>query len=77
MKASERDDLLIRLDERSRNIYTLVEKQERHLEELNSTTRENTTGVAVNRSGIKRIYWIMGGIVLLVIGFAGGIIPNL
>ncbi len=35
MKASERDELLGRLDERTRNTYTLMEKQEKHLDKLN------------------------------------------
>ena len=41
MKPSERDELFGRLDERSANTYTLVEKQEKHLAELNSKTQQN------------------------------------
>ena len=37
MKPSERDDLLIRLDERSRNTYHLVETLEQHNREQNGT----------------------------------------
>jgi len=37
MKPSERDDLLIRLDERSRNTYRLVEALEQHNREQNGT----------------------------------------
>ncbi|MCK5016408.1 MAG: hypothetical protein KAS32_04975 [Candidatus Peribacteraceae bacterium] len=77
MKPAERDDLLIRLDERSRNIYKLVEAQEQHLKDLNDSTAENTTGVAVNKSGIRRIYWLIGMVIIAVCGIAGGIIPNL
>ena len=43
MKPSERDELFGRLDERSANTYTLVEKQEKHLAELNSKTQPATS----------------------------------
>lgn len=66
-----------RLDERSINIYTLVEKQERHLADLNASVAKNSTGVAVNKSGIRRIYWLIGGVLIIFFGIAGAIIPNL
>ena len=46
MKANERDELLIRLDEKVNNIYSLTEKQEKHLRDLNSTVSKNATGIA-------------------------------
>ena len=76
MKPSERDELLGRLDERSRNTWQSVKKIEEHLERLNDTVAENSTGIAVNRSGVKRIYWIIGGIILLLIAL-GGVVPAL
>jgi len=50
MKPTERDSLLIRLDERSKNIYNLSEKQERHLAELNNKVAKNVADIAVNCS---------------------------
>ena len=68
MKANERDELLIRLDERTANIYHLTEKQEKHLSDLNDAVAKNTIGMAVAKSGIKRIYWVAGGLALVIIG---------
>ena len=42
MKPAERDDLLIRLDERTCNIWVLTERQEKHLAELNNSVAKNT-----------------------------------
>ena len=39
---ANRDELLIRLDERTSNIWTLTEKQEKHLTELNNSVAKNT-----------------------------------
>ena len=65
MKANERDDLLIRLDEKSNNTWRSVEKIEKHLAMLNKTCARNAIGVAVNRSGLRRVYWLLGGSVVL------------
>ena len=46
MKPSERDELLGRLDERTRNTYRLVEKQEKHLERINNKVEEHTIAIA-------------------------------
>lgn len=68
MNAAERDALLARLDERSTNTWNSVEKIEKHLGRLNETVAENSTGVAVNKSGLKRVYWLMGGSGLIIVG---------
>ncbi len=62
MKPSERDQLLTRLDERSRNTWVTIEKMEQHFVKLNSNTDKNTTGVAVNRKSIGLLWKIVLGI---------------
>ena len=47
MKADERDQLLIRIDERTNNIWTLTERQEKHLAELNSSVARNVNRISV------------------------------
>ncbi|KKL27236.1 hypothetical protein LCGC14_2387200 [marine sediment metagenome] len=42
MKTPERDNLLIRLDERSRNTWAMIERIESHLDKLNNSVAENT-----------------------------------
>ena len=69
MKPAERDDLLIRLDERTRNIWTLTEKQENHLSKLNDRTSRNATDIAIvnekTRTSKKAIAGYSGGGLLL------------
>ena len=60
MKAKERDDLLIRLDERSCNTYHLVEKLERHNAEQNGYIREQGKQTASNKTSINRLWWLVG-----------------
>ena len=52
MKASERDVLIGRIDERTRNTYTLVEKQEKHLSELNGSVRDHSVRLTALESGV-------------------------
>ena len=52
LKPSERDDLLIRLDERSRNTYHLMEKQERHLATLNEKVAHNQMNIDRNHNRV-------------------------
>lgn len=69
MKPAERDALLIRLDEKSNNIYTLTEKQEAHLSKLNDSMLKHATQISRNENSIK---WIIRGIWIAVI-LGGGI----
>ena len=55
MKASERDDLLVRLDERTNNIWRTVEKMEDHVEKQNGFILTCLTRSAVNSRVIKII----------------------
>jgi len=48
MRPNERDDLLIRLDERTINIYKLTEAQESHLRELNQRVSKNVLHIDRN-----------------------------
>ena len=54
MKPSERDELLVRLDERTINIYRLNEKQERHLSELNDRVAKNTINISNNNQKLDQ-----------------------
>lgn len=69
MKVSERDDLLIRLDERSRNIWVVVEKLEKHQNEANGFIQDNNDRSLKNTTWIVAFRWILGGIgTALIIG---------
>lgn len=62
MKASERDELLGRLDERSRNTYTLVQK-------VVDDVRNHNLKIARNENSIKWIRWILYiGLILIATG---------
>lgn len=67
MKPKERDELLIRLDERSRNIWTLTERQEEHLAKLNDSILKHATQITSNKT---HIWWIVR--VLIAAGVIGG-----
>ena len=56
MKPKERDDLLVRLDERSLNTYHLVEKLEQHNAVQNGFIQEQGEQVASNKA---HIWWII------------------
>ena len=75
MKPTDRDDLLIRIDERTRNIYTLTEKQDAHLSNLNDSIREHAEQITNNTSSIKWIR-VIGWIVTTII-FGGGLVSFL
>jgi len=75
MKPTERDDLLIRLDERTNNIWTLTERQEEHLAKINNHLGDHSKRITVVETrvderttaklGKKTIWGISGGGVLL------------
>ena len=62
MKASERDELLIRLDERSRNTYRVVEKLEKHQAEQNGFIQDTINQTTKNTTWRKAHTWVIGGI---------------
>ncbi len=65
MKPSERDELLIRLDERTANIYKLSEKQEKHLSELNEQVGKNVLNIDRNHNRLTDVEGnIAGGVSL-------------
>jgi len=49
MKQDERDDLLTRLDERTRNIWRTIESVEGHVKETNGHVRDNSSRSRANR----------------------------
>lgn len=53
MKPKERDDLLIRLDERTNNIWTLTEKQEEHLAKINDHLDDHSKRLVIAETQIK------------------------
>ena len=55
MKPQERDELLGRLDERTKNIYNLTEKQEKHLSQLNEKVNKNVINIDRNDKRMTRI----------------------
>ena len=60
MKVTERDELLVRLDEKSNNTWQTVEKIEKHIAEQNGYIRENF--VATTRNTVyRRIILGVGG----------------
>ena len=67
MKPKERDELLIRLDERSRNIWALTEKQENHLSKINDSLLKHAIQLSSNKTSIK---WIVR--ILVAAGILGG-----
>lgn len=62
MKVTERDALLGRIDERTRNIYALTEKQEVHLSKLNDNMLKHATQIESNKTSIKWIIRILSAI---------------
>ena len=67
MKPKERDELRIRLDERTSNIWALTEKQEDHLSKINDSILKHAVQISSNRTSIK---WIIR--VLVTAGILGG-----
>ena len=55
MKPEERDELLIRLDEKTGHIAMLTERQEEHLRELNKTVSKNLLNIATHNERIKTL----------------------
>lgn len=55
MKVNERDELLVRLDEKTNNIYALNEKQERHLSEINGHLADHSKRLADTEGEIRRV----------------------
>jgi len=49
MKVLERDELLIRMDERQKQILDMNIRQESHLQNLNSKVADNVLNIATNR----------------------------
>ena len=66
MNASERDELLGRLDERTRNTWTAIDKVEKHLNTQNGILLNHTKQIAHNTQGRRNIKWTIGGIVFVV-----------
>lgn len=60
---------LARIDERTRNIWRLVEKMERHQEEQNGYIRENFVTVGKNTLWRKVIIGVGGSSIILIIGW--------
>ena len=62
------DKLLVRIDERTRNTYKLMEKLERHQAEQNGYIRENMKLSVSNKAFIKIICGVGGGLLLVMVG---------
>lgn len=68
MKPKDRDELLIRLDEKSNNIWKTIEKIEAHLVRLNNSVTDNTVGRKINRRWLAAITTGLTVAVLRIIG---------
>ncbi len=69
------NELLGRIDERTANIYKLVEKQERHLEQLNGTLKDHEKRIsATERTGKDNRKMIIGigSFALAILAAVGG-----
>jgi len=55
MNETERDELLIRMDERQKAIYTITLNQETHLAKLNSKVADHVLKIAFNQEKISNI----------------------
>ena len=64
MKITERDDLLIRLDERSESFLRELETQTKHLEKLNGQTDDNTNRSNRNKTHINIQWWVISILLL-------------
>ena len=64
MKTLERDNLLIRLDERSESIIRELKKQTEHLRALNGQTDDNTIRSSRNRIHINVQWWVISILLL-------------
>ena len=53
MNLKERDDLLVRLDERTNNIWALSEKQETHLSKINSHLEDHSHRLDIVETQVK------------------------
>ena len=69
LKPDERDNLLLRLDERSVNTYHLLEKLERHQEEQNDHIFENMKRSGRNAVYIKVICGVGGTSIITFLGW--------
>lgn len=65
MKPTERDALLVRLDERSVNTWNMMEKQETHLNKINGSVQKCLGDIASNKTNIRNIWKVIGGFATL------------
>ena len=72
VKKQELDELFGRLDERTSNTWTLVEKIEKHLEKLNDSVLENTVSCGKSKTNYRNL-WTVIGFVVIIAGTALGI----
>ena len=67
MNVSERDELLVRIDERVEDIQIKVLVQEKHLRDLNGEVRQNALNIARNTTARKIGAWFGGALILGII----------
>ena len=72
MKPKDRDELLIRLDERSRNTWTTTEKIEAHLVRLNDGVAKHSIKLGILWGERKRIIGLIStGAIALILKLVG------
>ena len=67
MNPKDRDTILIRVDERTRNIWRVTEDMKRHQELQNSNIAEALKMCYTSKAWVRIGQWVVGGIVLLLI----------
>lgn len=60
MKPQQRDELLVRLDERSCNTFKIVEQLEQHQTEQNGLIRDAMNRATISLTWVKAFRWIIG-----------------
>lgn len=68
MKQSERDELLIRVSERTNNIWKTIEKMEVHFVALNNSVADNKLGWKINRRWLGIITTGLTAMILKLVG---------
>lgn len=80
--SQENHELNIRLDERTNNIWRSVTqmhhdmrsfemKVDKHFEQLNHTVGEHSVKIAIGTSSRKRLWWVIGIIIVAILGLSG------
>jgi len=71
MVDQELQDFITRIDERTLNIWRVVEKLEIHQSEANGYSRQNMENTAKNTTWISALRWVIGIAIAAMVGWLG------